>query len=95
MKLTATVNEVEVSLYLAHKLERMGRTDEAEWPAFVIPHQAQEDWQTALDLVDHIVKRLRDRGVDVVVTNRPTPNGTVVILTLPPAPGSQNALSEA
>jgi hypothetical protein len=81
MKLTATVNDVETSLYLAQKLERMGRADEAEWPSFVIPHGL--GWRDGLDLVDGIVTRLRARGVDVVVRNRPTPNGTVIMLSLP------------
>jgi hypothetical protein len=85
MKLVDTLTDIEMSLYLAQKLERMGRADEAEWPAFVIPHQSQEDWQTALDLFQTIVDRLRARGVDVEVTNRPTPNGAVMMLTLPGA----------
>jgi hypothetical protein len=83
MRLTATINDIETSLYLAQKLERMGRHDEAEWPTWVVPYQSQPDRQQALDLFQNIVDRLRARDVDVVVTTRSAPNGQVFMLTLP------------
>jgi len=78
---TALVNDVEMSLYLAHKLERMGRADEAEWPGLAVPHQPGDGWQLALSLLQ-LVDRLRQRDVPVQVKTRPLTDGTVFILVI-------------
>ena len=77
---TRMVNEVEVNLYLASKQEQMGR--EAKWPTFLVPHQEQSDWQTALGLFQWIVDRLKARAVHVQIRSRPTSAGTAFQLVL-------------
>ncbi len=80
---TQLVNDVETSLYLAAKLESMGRDDEAAWPTFLVPLQQQGDWQVALELVAYVVRRLRSRDVlNLIVRTRPTPAGNVFQLIL-------------
>src|SRR3954471_9698044 len=44
------IDEVDLVLMVAAQYEQMGRADEAEYPALVLPHQAQEDWQLAISL---------------------------------------------
>ena len=78
----AMVNEFEVSLYLAAKLEWLGREDEAGWPTLLVPFQEQDGWQVSLALLQFVVDRLRARDVNVHVRSRPTPNGTAFMLTL-------------
>ena len=80
--ITDFVNSVELSLYLAQKLERMGRQDDAVWPTFLIPAERQDDRQRALDLVQYVVDRLRARDLTIVVTHRPVDGGQVFMLTL-------------
>lgn len=77
---TQYVNEIEMSLYLADKLESIGGV--GEWPTLLVPHQAQGDWQTALSLLQWTVDRLRARSVAVAIRSRPTPAGTAFQLTL-------------
>ena len=77
---TKFVDSVELDLYLAAKLERMGR--DAAWPTLLVPFQHQSDWQTALRLLSWLVDRLRGRDVPVHVRNRPTPAGHVFMLSL-------------
>jgi hypothetical protein len=74
------LTQIECDLILASKLESMGRA--ATWPTFLVPHEAQEDWSTALSLVQFVVDRLKSTGTDVHVKSRPTPNGVAFMLTL-------------
>jgi hypothetical protein len=77
---TRFVDSIEMDLYVAAKLEKMGR--EAAWPTMLIPFQDQAEWQTALALVQWVTDRLRARDVPVHVRNRTTPVGHALQLTL-------------
>lgn len=79
---TALVNDVQMTLYVAAKLEAMGRHGEAKWPGLVVPHQPGDGWRLSLSLLQLVVGRLRERGVAVVVQTRPVPNGIVFQMTL-------------
>jgi hypothetical protein len=80
------LTRIEMDLYLAAKLERDGRGQEARWPVWLIPNGP--DRQLALDAFQQIVDSLRRRGVDVVVTHTPAPGGEAFMLTLPEPPTS-------
>jgi hypothetical protein len=70
---TRFINEVEVSLMLADKLEALGREDEAQWPALLVPNQDQENRKVALRLLQWTLDRLRARGIE-----NPGSNGAAV-----------------
>ena len=77
---TEFLNELELSLYVALKLEKLGREAEAEWPTVVVPFGP--DWSTANAVIQWVVDRLRGRDVDVHVTHKPTPDGVVFQLRI-------------
>jgi hypothetical protein len=65
-----------IRLYGAWRDEQNGAT--AEWPGFVIPHQAQPDRQIALGIFQAVTDRLRARGVPLKVVTRHVPVGASV-----------------
>ena len=72
---TRQLNQLELDLMVADRAERKGGV--AEWPTFLVPFQEQDGWQTALSYFQWVLDRLRARGVQVTVTTRQTPAGTV------------------
>jgi hypothetical protein len=76
------IGDVELSLYVAAKLEQLGRGDEAVWPAFLIPELVEEDWRLALSLFAYVVDQLRERDLNIEITHRATPAGCAFMITL-------------
>ena len=61
------------------ELELMKARKTGEVVGYAIPHGP--DRQTALDYFNWCVRQLRERGVEVIVERRGTPNGDVMFLT--------------
>jgi len=83
------LDETEMHLLVAAKLESVGRDAEAEWPSMVIAHGGPiSDWQLALDVLEWTTTELRERGLPVVVESRHTEDGHVFQLRIEHIPGT-------
>jgi len=80
------IADLAYDLQVAERCERQGLT--AEWPTYLIPFQAQADWQDALAMFDWTVKQLRARGFRVEIVSRTTPAGMALMVTVPRCSGS-------
>jgi hypothetical protein len=68
---TEFVNAVDLDLMIARKT--------GEQCAYLIPHGP--DYSLALDFSSWLIKRLRDRGMDLAVETRRASNGLALLLT--------------
>jgi hypothetical protein len=69
---TEHVNQIELELMVARKTGHVC--------SLLVPYQAQEDRQLALNYFDWVVAQLRAREVDVKATHIPTTAGSVFLL---------------
>ena len=67
------VDQIELQLMVAAKQDRAF--------GLAIPAQLQDDRAVALSYLAWIVRELRDRGVEIEVETKPTPDGLLVVLT--------------
>jgi hypothetical protein len=66
-----------VRMYSAWRNEQAGLT--AEWPGFVVPHQAQPDRQIALTIFQAVTDRLKARSVPLKVVTRHVAPGDLCV----------------
>ncbi len=66
---TRFINQVELDLMVATKTGK-------DHPTFLVPHQQQDGWQTALNLVTWVVEQLRSRDINVSVETRNSTEGS-------------------
>jgi hypothetical protein len=69
---TALVDRIELDLMVARK------TDEVV--AYLVPYHNEAEWRTAVAFGDHLVQRLRERGLRIRVETRRASNGVALLL---------------
>jgi transcriptional regulator len=73
LEATEHINKLEVDLMVARK--------EGVPVAFHVPYQRQEDRVIALEYLDWVLARLKDREVEVNVIHQPTTDGNTFFLS--------------